>query len=1147
MAASFLRSSHLTNEDRTQKISHSVYVTNFPDSITSRDLWKTCSAYGTVVDVFIPLKKSKACKRFAFVHFIKVNNLVRLVDNLCTIWIGRYHLYANQVRFERPHKPNLIPNTKYGVLSRSFNPSVLQQSNGRVGSYVNIVNGVSLGMHGSSISPSPTLVLDDTCLVEHDLTKNAMGKTLDLEDNADTSFGRKRLCVKTKHFVSILETFKIIVKGRVFMVRAKELFTWNPTFVAYKERDYSSEDESVHASKNNEFSPHPNEEESGDDYASDDDGVPKTVFGSNSSSHKHDNRDKEDTHSEDPFGFYDLLKNKKRGDNRESSPYLSHPPGFTPEVSEKRDENVTDIGGTDSNVIKEAPVVFSAKTKKEWIKALTNSYKLNFLAIQETKMPRVSHMDVKFLWGNSNYNYVCSDSLGSSGGILCMWEALIFKKDNVTTSNNFIAIYGTWLPSNSKILFVVIYAPQHASYKRNLWDYISTILGRWNGEAIIMGDFNEVRSSDERRGSCFNPYSARHFDRFIFNSGLVDVTLEGYAFTWSHPSASKMSKLDRFLVSDGIFSLFPSITALCLDRHLSDHQPILLREVHLDFGPTPFRKKLQDLKIIIRRWVKVKRLELSGSKNDIVTELGEIDKVMDRGEVDDVTVLRQLVLKHKLLNVTEMEAKDRFQKSKVKWAVEGDENSKFFHARFKEPVAHRFKLNFQFHKKLLQSQADDLERGVSRDEIRRAVWNCGDNKSPGLDGYTFEFFKKYWDLVGSDFCDAIEFFLRMVHFPKDMFLRPLGLGKLAVIGFEELSAPLRRLSCWTVDEGLFKGIQLPGSISISHLFYADDAMFIEEWSDGNLKGVMVEECSSRLKAWDDIILKIRSRLSNRFFNGADQSDKKITWVASDKVLASKKHGGLGVSSFFALNRAFLLKCVWRFVSQDGSLWCQVIQALYGSSVGSHPTHLSSNWCSMVRELHKLKGKGFDFWSHCKKRIGNGNDMRFWSDCWNGDMPLCAKFPRLFALELDKKASVAVKLSAPVDNSFCRSARGGLEQHLMAVMNSMLDPVSLSNSCDRWFCDLASDGDFQLRRFDCLPTRVNLVRRGVNIESSVCLISKAGPRSKSGSPGSYRSGSHPRLNLYWRVFSLLLGGLFGGLGIVPLLRKIILDVQRFLMT
>ncbi|GJT05157.1 RNA-directed DNA polymerase, eukaryota [Tanacetum coccineum] len=126
---------------------------------------------------------------------------------------------------------------------------------------------------------------------------------------------------------------------------------------------------------------------------------------------------------------------------------------------------------------------------------------------------------------------------------------------------------------------------------------------------------------------------------------------------------------------------------------------------------------------------------------------------------------------------------------------------------------------------------------------------------------------------------------------------------------------------------------------------------------------MVGEYSSRIKAWDDVILKLRSRLSkwkvktlsiggrltllksvlgaspiynmsifkvptgvlkvmesirNRFFNGADQSEKKVTWVAWNKVLASKKHGGLGVSVFLPLNRALLSQWVGVFVPQVGS-------------------------------------------------------------------------------------------------------------------------------------------------------------------------------------------------------------------------------------
>ncbi|GJR51970.1 RNA-directed DNA polymerase, eukaryota [Tanacetum coccineum] len=420
-----------------------------------------------------------------------------------------------------------------------------------------------------------------------------------------------------------------------------------------------------------------------------------------------------------------------------------------------------------------------------------------------------------------------------------------------------------------------------------------------------------------------------------------------------------------------------------------------------------------------------------------------------------------------------------------------------------------------------------------------------------------------------------------------------------------------------VNEGLFKGIQLSESVSISHLFYADDAMFIGEWSEGNLAnilkilkcfylasglqinihksqvlgvgvpryvvdhaasiigcsvmnnqfrylGVKVGESMSRHKAWDDIIHKLTSRLSNwkaktlsiggrltllksvlgaspiysmsiykvpkgvlkimeairnRFFNGADISDRKITWAAWDKILASKKNGGLGVSSFFALNRALLLKWVWRFISQDGSLWFRVIRALYGDSINSHSIHVTSNWSSILRELQVLKDKGFDFWSHCKRRIGNGSDTRFWFDCWIGETSFHTLFPRLVALEEEKNISVALKLNSSLDQSFRRCVRDGIESQQMTELKSMLNMVSLSNSRDRWRFDLTGDGEFRVKevrnfiddlflpsfdatrwvkcipikinifvwraRRDCLPTRVNLARRGVYIESNSC--------------------------------------------------------------
>nr|GEV28796.1 RNA-directed DNA polymerase, eukaryota [Tanacetum cinerariifolium] len=50
---------------------------------------------------------------------------------------------------------------------------------------------------------------------------------------------------------------------------------------------------------------------------------------------------------------------------------------------------------------------------------------------------------IKTLWGNSSFDYALRSSLGNSVGILCVWEPTLFFKDNVTSSDNFLAVIAT--------------------------------------------------------------------------------------------------------------------------------------------------------------------------------------------------------------------------------------------------------------------------------------------------------------------------------------------------------------------------------------------------------------------------------------------------------------------------------------------------------------------------------------------------------------------------------------------------------------------------------------------------------------------------------------------------------------------------------
>ena len=156
-------------------------------------------------------------------------------------------------------------------------------------------------------------------------------------------------------------------------------------------------------------------------------------------------------------------------------------------------------------------------------------------------------------------------------------------------------------------------------------------------------------------------------------------------------------------------------------------------------------------------------------------------------------------------------------------------------------------------------------------------------------------------------------------------------------------------------------------------------------------------------------------------------------------------------------------------------------------------------------------------------MGNGVQTKFWLDFWSSDMALCDRFPRIFALESVKDISVADKM---VDGSLCasfrRPIRDGVERQQWQEFLQLIDSVILSSSHDRWTCDLNGEGMFCVKdirlilddmylpslstetrwirfvpikvnvfawraRLDRLPTRLNLSKRGIQINSITCPI------------------------------------------------------------
>lgn len=89
----------------------------------------------------------------------------------------------------------------------------------------------------------------------------------------------------------------------------------------------------------------------------------------------------------------------------------------------------------------------------------------------------------------------------------------------------------------------------------------------------IEGDFNTVRDvSDRVRRSCSQrPQDVAEFNDFISLMGLGDLPTGEREFSWSNVSCGVVSRLERFLLSDGFIHLLSVVNQEIGLKDVSDH------------------------------------------------------------------------------------------------------------------------------------------------------------------------------------------------------------------------------------------------------------------------------------------------------------------------------------------------------------------------------------------------------------------------------------------------------------------------------------------------------------------------------------------------------------------------------------------------
>nr|GFB81999.1 nucleotide-binding alpha-beta plait domain-containing protein [Tanacetum cinerariifolium] len=105
----------ISKEDEVQKISKSIFVTNFPEYAKAKDLWNVCKQYGHVVDAFIPgkAKSTEDCEP------------VMVLDEVCL----NHQEYSLEL-FEKVKEFSILANVKVVLGSEGFSDIELNYMGG---------------------------------------------------------------------------------------------------------------------------------------------------------------------------------------------------------------------------------------------------------------------------------------------------------------------------------------------------------------------------------------------------------------------------------------------------------------------------------------------------------------------------------------------------------------------------------------------------------------------------------------------------------------------------------------------------------------------------------------------------------------------------------------------------------------------------------------------------------------------------------------------------------------------------------------------------------------------------------------------------------------------------------------------------------
>jgi len=206
-----------------------------------------------------------------------------------------------------------------------------------------------------------------------------------------------------------------------------------------------------------------------------------------------------------------------------------------------------------------------------------NKHRPHIIALIET---RISGVRAQITCDKISYrNCFRVEAQGLQGGIWVLWNADELEVKVLNSQTQCVTVEIT-SPGRLSWLLTCVYASPHPQIRETLWQRLESFAATFHKPWLLVGDFNETISLDERnhRGPEMQR-RCRRFKHWIDNNGLVDLGFSGPKFTWARGLTQAIRKeacLDSAFCNMDWRLKFPNGAVCHLIQAGSDHSPLLI-------------------------------------------------------------------------------------------------------------------------------------------------------------------------------------------------------------------------------------------------------------------------------------------------------------------------------------------------------------------------------------------------------------------------------------------------------------------------------------------------------------------------------------------------------------------------------------------